>query len=461
MGTPENNTALFKCSVRFQAADPGGVSLVSGTGEARLFEEELQVWPQFGDPCVYPYRDVLEVQDSDYRVKVTLESGEFLELRELGYRYEDFTRELRRLRSELMIKDMLMSESLLKDETSRELPGFRGVYRSAAPAGNPEECEVRLYVSALVIIPRSSDPVRIPYSEISSAQAEDYSLALATESGQSYEFFRFGRDFEPLARYLSRAMKELSERSLELCKDLFPAAPSKHLWSVSRLMKEGRAAKRLDVEAVSPDLWPQLEKRLEGLGLKSSYDFLSSLAQRDRMAIGFKRGLASQFEEQYVWFLAPIGEGMGKPGNAIAMEAASPEGSAKATYFFRFMPRNEYKSAAEAEVLQAMDRAISLVNRCMIDVNFRREPIYLPDEKLLEPAYVRYLHSVRLMPSLRALRSAFIGRAMHVSEEQWKRDVLDLLSFNVGDMDDSAKWRRSSRKNEEDNKREDEAFGED
>ena len=176
------------------------------------------------------------------------------------------------------------------------------------------------------------------------------------------------------------------------------------------------------------------------------------------MAIGFKRGLSSQFKDEYIWFLAPIGEGMGKSGNAIAMESASPEGSAKATYFFRIMSRSEYRSAPEKEVLPAIDRAITLVNRSMIDVNFRREPIYLPDERLLEPSYVRYFHSVKLLPSLRALRSAFIGRVMHVSEEQWKRDVQDLLAFNAGDRDDNAKWRRPSRGNKEGESVEDEDF---
>ena len=97
-----------------------------------------------------------------------------------------------------------------------------------------------------------------------------------------------------------------------------------------------------------------------------------------------------------------------------------------------------------------MDQAIGQVNHSMIDVNFRREPIYLPDERLLEPRYVRYFHAVRLLPSLRVLRESFIGRVMHVSEDQWKRDVKALLSFNVETSDDSVKWKRAASASGED-----------
>ena len=76
----------------------------------------------------------------------------------------------------------------------------------------------------------------------------------------------------------------------------------------------------------------------------------------------------------------------------------------------------------------------------MMDINFRREPIYLPDERLEEPRYFRYKFAVQKLPSLQILRNSFIGRVIHISEEQWKRDVMDLLRFNVSSQDDSARW---------------------
>jgi hypothetical protein len=81
------------------------------------------------------------------------------------------------------------------------------------------------------------------------------------------------------------------------------------------------------------------------------------------------------------------------------------------------------------------------INRLMIDINFRREPIYLSDERLKEPQYSKYLYAVRKIPSLKALRELFIGRVIHSSFEQWKSDVSDLLKFNVSVENDDMKWK--------------------
>jgi hypothetical protein len=80
----------------------------------------------------------------------------------------------------------------------------------------------------------------------------------------------------------------------------------------------------------------------------------------------------------------------------------------------------------------------------MIDINFRREPIYLTDDALGDPKYARYRFAVLKLPSLRTLRDLFIGRVIHSSIEQWKQDVTELLKFNVCTMEDSAKWRKGA-----------------
>jgi hypothetical protein len=78
----------------------------------------------------------------------------------------------------------------------------------------------------------------------------------------------------------------------------------------------------------------------------------------------------------------------------------------------------------------------------MLDINFRREPIYLSDEKLKDPQYIRYRFAVQNLPSLQTLRDLFIGRVIHSTFEQWKTDVMDLLRFNIESSEDSEKWER-------------------
>jgi hypothetical protein len=78
----------------------------------------------------------------------------------------------------------------------------------------------------------------------------------------------------------------------------------------------------------------------------------------------------------------------------------------------------------------------------MVDINFRREPIYLSEDKMDSPKYVQYRYAMAKLPSLKTLRSQLIGRIIHSSFDQWKSDVDSLLDFNANSKDDSAKWKK-------------------
>jgi hypothetical protein len=107
--------------------------------------------------------------------------------------------------------------------------------------------------------------------------------------------------------------------------------------------------------------------------------------------------------------------------------------------------RNDYPKFKNLEDLnKEFDDLTKKMSRCMIDINFRREPIYLPDERLDEPRYLKYKFALVRLPSLQILRSLFVGRVIHSSPEQWKKDVTDLLKFNVSTKDDSVRWSKGA-----------------
>jgi len=122
------------------------------------------------------------------------------------------------------------------------------------------------------------------------------------------------------------------------------------------------------------------------------------------------------------------------------MEATTGEGGGKATYFFRMVSREAYPNYSLDELDQEAYKFIKRINRCMLDINFRREPIYLLDKKLEEPAYFNYKFAVQKLASLRTLRNLFVGRVIHATPEQWKKDVMDLLRFNVSTLSNEDKW---------------------
>ncbi len=76
----------------------------------------------------------------------------------------------------------------------------------------------------------------------------------------------------------------------------------------------------------------------------------------------------------------------------------------------------------------------------MIEINFRREPIYLTENQLESTQYTQYRFAITKIPSLKALRDQFVGRVIHASQEQWKADVISLLAFNTKSIDDNEKW---------------------
>ncbi|CAJ36591.1 hypothetical protein [Methanocella arvoryzae] len=455
---------IIECSqLNYSMADEKGEPLAGGEASASINAESLSVSPRMGEPLLLSLREITALNAADYRLEIVLSSGEKLAFFNLGRRFDDFVRELVKARNEILLKDMLMEEKVLKQSV-------KGTYSlsEGEQVSRSGPCEVRVYETGLLVLPEASDPFRLPFSFISSAQAQDYRLTVTTERGQTLVLSMLGREFDPLTRALNDAMNALSLKAQATFKELVPLADSSMVRKAARHAKDGRAAMKKDLDAVSPRIWPEMEKKLEAAGVFEEYRYLKSIGQADRMCIGVKKGLPADPNVEYVWYLTPVyGEG-GKPGNALIMEAVSiapgetpeeeepaePEAEeevtedgqksiGKATYVFRIVSRKDYPGMSKADLDRAAEEAVRTLNDCMIAINFRREPIFLSDEKLREPANLQYLYSVQRLPELRYLRERFVGRVAHAGKEKWKKDLSALLAFNVGTADDSVRWSKA------------------
>jgi hypothetical protein len=138
------------------------------------------------------------------------------------------------------------------------------------------------------------------------------------------------------------------------------------------------------------------------------------------------------------WFFFPLAVNPGAklPANLVAWEATSKSG--RATYFFRLVPPGQAPLLADpAKAPAVVAAAIRELNRALVLLNFRREPIYLPDESLeIHPRFRRYAIACRKLPELRRLRASFLGRAIHTSSQVWLRQMEDFLQ--APDRKDSA-----------------------
>ena len=79
----------------------------------------------------------------------------------------------------------------------------------------------------------------------------------------------------------------------------------------------------------------------------------------------------------------------------------------------------------------------------MIAAGFRREPIYLSDDKLNSETYGKYLISSQNLPPPKLLRKRFYARVIHTTFENWKQDLLHALTFNTNAKDEGTRWSKS------------------
>lgn len=413
---------------------PGQDSAQGQEAEARLTETGLELTAKFLDALTYSYRDIVGIEAENYRVNLSVVNGDTLHLYHLGSKYSDFVRILIYQRNELILTDLLMQERVRRAE-------IEAACTRHVPGEEPKElgtCELRVCDTALLIIPEYAEPVRLPFSFVDNVAAEGYSVTIASDYGEKYTFAKLGREFTPFTDLLSEVIGELSAKAQQLLREFAPAAAPTAIHQAARLMREGRAARRQDLDEIDPGLWKGLEQHLEAVGVSEEYTFLSAMAGTSQQCLGFKRELAAQADTEYIWFLIPIPK-----SNILAMEASAGPESGRATYFFRITGRAEYSAAKPQELQARINQLLVDINRFMLASNFRREPVYLPAEKLREPRYHKYLFAVQKVPGLMELRNLFVGRVFHRDPEQWQDDVKDLLRFNVSTTEDKKKWTKS------------------
>jgi len=427
----------YKYSITYETKDPQGKTLGSNEGKARLDERTLTFQPTLGKSREIPYFEVMEIIEGDYKITLKLGLGEEVVMKQLGYEYENFLNNLYRLRGELLLRYMLMDEGCIATNIEAN-------YQYVDPNGRRQEgaCEVRVYESAVVVLPDKADPIRIPLCYLKSSLREGYAYSLSADVGEVLTLSQMGEKTDFFERSLSNALAGVETRSQGLLSAFKLGVDPAVVRRGAMLLGDGKAASGEEMQTISIQLWKGLEEKLRVVGIGDEYDYLKALSNPGEMRIGIKRGLMGDRTGEYVWFMAPIySSDPSLPGNAVVLEAASDEASGRATYLFRIMNRRDYKTGVlKAQLEDRVASFLHLVNRCLIEINFRREPIYLTEERLMEPEYERYLYAAKRLAGLRVLRDNFIGRVAHSSQEKWRSEISDLLKFNAESVNNLEKW---------------------
>jgi len=398
---------VLEAEGKFVLTDGAGNEIESGQAKIVLDEEKISILSESGKATPLLLRDIGELAAEDFKIDLSFSGGGKAIISELGYEYDDWARELTKLRHEIMQKELLMKEGGGKGS-------FKGKYVCKKDGKESSgEAEIEVSDTGLTIKPEKGDLVRISFAEINDFSEKDYAISIIVESTEIV-LSHFGERFDSLSKAIGESLNELSLKTQSILKGILPEADPLTIKKASEILKDGQAASKEAIDKVSPLIWSALEKKLKDLEIKESFDYLMSLSKTKQVFAGIKRDLMGDLTGEYIWFLVPVSS---KKGEFIAMEAASTiEGGGKASYFFK-VPENE-----------KTEDLVKKINRCMIAINFRREPIYLKDEDLEKPEYLKYKTAVNKIPELKLIRWLFAGRIIHTSPEEWKKNVDELVS---------------------------------
>lgn len=457
----ENITLDFDCPASFLLQYAGKTEILNDTCHAHIEKEKLSLLTATGKNLVFYLRDLLKLQENDYHLLMTFAPNLYLDVFKLGFKFEDFSRVLNHNYHELILQDSLYHEKTRLADVKASLTYMNHQGQTTGPV----KCEIRVFETSLTLIPISGPIIRFPFRDIFTILSENYCITVITDTGETIILSQLGYQLDRVYKTLCQVLNELTTRTLSFLQDLLPTTHAAIIQQITPLFKDGKIARRQQLEAISPTLWIELENAISRTPLADSYHYLKSLGNEAHLAIGFKRGLLGGPKHDYSWFFVPMtGNEPGKPTNIIAFEAGNihlpdPDNQedipphdeneenlqqddkpgesllkqeGKATYFFHLMDINQWASLnRQASLEPYLDQVILSFNHCMQEINFRREPIYLPADRLEEPRFKNYKYALLRLPGLQRLRTLFIGRVMHKSLEQWKKDVHSLIVDSI------------------------------
>jgi hypothetical protein len=393
-------------SGKFQYLDESGAPVSSGSCQFRFDTETAIVTPASGTPIAFDLGDVDRALPGEWDFQLVLFTGRRLELRQFGAAFPTMSGELLAAWRDRTVRCLLLEDL---EETAR-YTGTAALNGPAAPA------EIRLYRSNIAVLPLDGLPLQWRLAEVDSVSFDEAAYSVTLESGgKKLVIAKLAKKTGEFRGNLSGALEALRSHQAEAVHAIFPFLDPDQLQRVLRAMPEGRSAPLAALGKVHPKLPDALIARVVDEPLRPYFNALRTRSAPDSLMTGFKfirpdeekspqEGEAAPEEKQplFFWFFFPLASGR------VAWESTS--GSGRATYFF--------------DATAPMEQAIARLTRGLALVNFRREPVYLPDESLeQQPQFRRYAIACRKLPDLRTLRAAFRGRAIHTTLEAWTAQV--------------------------------------
>ena len=447
---------MAKYAGQFEFVSPGKGGEHAGACEFSFDERTATLVPAQGPPLAFDLGDIDTFEAGDWDVRLTLYTGQTLTLRRFGKALRDLARELLDAHRGRLVQCLLVSDL---DEVAR----FNGRVQLQSPDRACEgPAEIRLYESNLAVLPDAALGFQWRLADIAAVEFDEVNYAVVFSSGgERLTVGQLAKRTGELGERARSRITALNERTARTLHALFPFLDPSQFRLAASLLRDGACASTAKLcavhasiesvlidKVVDGELKPYVQALAERTSGQEWYAGLKVI-RRDRAESGGATeppvadeaaepaALAAEevppaeapaseqprdpaiFEagdglEVLYWFFYPLAAGKGGATH-VAWEATSREG--RATYLFRLNPA------------EPCERAIASINRGLVALNFRREPVYL-DARTLE-SELRYRHyaiAQRKVPDMRRVRQAFAGRAIHRTSASWAKQIDAVLS---------------------------------
>jgi hypothetical protein len=404
-------------SGKFQYLDASGAVSGQGPCQFRFDKETAILTPVAGTPIAFDLGDVDRAVKHDWDFELTLFTGRRIQLRQFGAAFSTMCEELVAAWRDRAVRCLLL-------EDLEEVARYSG---TAGLNGPPAPAEIRVYKSNLAVLPLDGPAIQWRLAEVDAVSFDEATYTVTLESaGERLSIAKLAKKTDEFRGNLEGAIGDLRTHEAEVLHAAFPFLDPDRLQQLIGAMPEGRSVPFGALQAIHAKLPDALIAKAVDEHLRPYFDALRARLAGDSLMTGFKfiradeeksseegdhpetettaPGADGKEDKQalFFWFFFPLA------GGRVAWEATT--GSGRATYFFDAPP--------------PVDQAIAHLTRGLALVNFRREPVYLPDESLeQEQRFRRYAIGCRKLPDLRTLRAAFRGRAIHTSLEAWTAQV--------------------------------------
>jgi hypothetical protein len=430
-------------------------------GEAKLIIEEDGLWVDtlFNQTAI-SYAEITSIALLDYSVHIRMGNSSMIVSR-IGNACEWFYRELydaynRKVLSALLVEgtpDFETEGGYLFHENGNKVQG---------------SAKIKIFEDCICVLPPDCNARRIPFVFVNGMKQEDYTITLTLNTGEIFSFSKLGYDTEPFRKQIADHIRGAREKAVASARELDGTLSMAQTALVAKLMPDGLAAGIDKLYASVPSFAAVVEQKIGNSQMAETYPLLKKLGDDTRLCVGIKhiphegdkeqqlpeaeneyeaevytnvdadvgididtdadmdvdvdtgvrsekQQLSEKMEQQPIlWVVVP-----GKNNHVAAVELALPREEAAATYIYSI------DSDWESFLLN--------LSRVLDAVKFQREIISLSDEELQKEQYAKYRMVLTRTPSLRILRSQFVGRVIHTSIESWEKGLLKYLEPKAPD----------------------------